>query len=414
MRREALDGEGHLGIDLGASLRPLFDRAVGYLGGRWTTAPSGATTLSSCSSPGTARCSPTSVTFRSSRSSSIEIRSSPDALDRRAEHVRSRSSTPRSSLDSTTEEVVGYSRIWCSAWPCRATTTVRRIAGEHAVATTSVVPSTSTTDLAPGSISRRGVEREAHEVVGGVRVLGDRIGPPGPGTGGRLLHCRAHGKARAEHARHCSTYGRPRGGDSERLREHQIRIGSRPHATRRGPRASNSRSVERNNRTARCASLASAWVCSSHGPASSSRPGASQARAAGRASRRACRPTRPSRGRRPSFDERRGERAEAPRRRMPRRSAPSECVGGDPPAAVRVVATAPRRDRSERKHRGARLHHRVREVAAAQSRSSGSRPRSGPMKRWSAITASFTGHVVPEQGSAGRRARRRERAASAP
>ena len=31
MRREALDGEGHLGIDLGASLRPLFDRAVGYL-----------------------------------------------------------------------------------------------------------------------------------------------------------------------------------------------------------------------------------------------------------------------------------------------------------------------------------------------------------------------------------------------
>jgi TetR/AcrR family transcriptional regulator len=31
MRREALDGEGHLGIDLAASLRPLFDRAVGYL-----------------------------------------------------------------------------------------------------------------------------------------------------------------------------------------------------------------------------------------------------------------------------------------------------------------------------------------------------------------------------------------------
>lgn len=31
MRREALDGEGHLGIDLGASLRPLFERAVGYL-----------------------------------------------------------------------------------------------------------------------------------------------------------------------------------------------------------------------------------------------------------------------------------------------------------------------------------------------------------------------------------------------
>jgi AcrR family transcriptional regulator len=31
MRREALDGEGHLGIDLAASIRPLFDRAVGYL-----------------------------------------------------------------------------------------------------------------------------------------------------------------------------------------------------------------------------------------------------------------------------------------------------------------------------------------------------------------------------------------------
>lgn len=30
MRREALDMQGHLGIDLGAVLKPFFDRAVGY------------------------------------------------------------------------------------------------------------------------------------------------------------------------------------------------------------------------------------------------------------------------------------------------------------------------------------------------------------------------------------------------
>jgi TetR/AcrR family transcriptional regulator len=30
MRREALDGQGHLGFDLGAVLKPLFDRAVGF------------------------------------------------------------------------------------------------------------------------------------------------------------------------------------------------------------------------------------------------------------------------------------------------------------------------------------------------------------------------------------------------
>ena len=31
MRREAIDGGAHLGIDLSAALRPLFDRAVAYL-----------------------------------------------------------------------------------------------------------------------------------------------------------------------------------------------------------------------------------------------------------------------------------------------------------------------------------------------------------------------------------------------
>ena len=30
MRREALDGQGHLGVDLGEVLKPFFDRAVGY------------------------------------------------------------------------------------------------------------------------------------------------------------------------------------------------------------------------------------------------------------------------------------------------------------------------------------------------------------------------------------------------
>jgi len=31
VRREALDGQNHLGVDIGAALRPLFLRAVGYL-----------------------------------------------------------------------------------------------------------------------------------------------------------------------------------------------------------------------------------------------------------------------------------------------------------------------------------------------------------------------------------------------
>ena len=32
MRREAIDGGSHLGIDLAAVLRPMFDRAAEYLG----------------------------------------------------------------------------------------------------------------------------------------------------------------------------------------------------------------------------------------------------------------------------------------------------------------------------------------------------------------------------------------------
>ena len=31
VRREALEGQGHLGVDIGAALRPIFLRAVGYL-----------------------------------------------------------------------------------------------------------------------------------------------------------------------------------------------------------------------------------------------------------------------------------------------------------------------------------------------------------------------------------------------
>jgi hypothetical protein len=31
MRREALDSQGHLGFDLGAVMKPLFDRAVEFL-----------------------------------------------------------------------------------------------------------------------------------------------------------------------------------------------------------------------------------------------------------------------------------------------------------------------------------------------------------------------------------------------
>ena len=33
VRREALDGQNHLGIDIGASLRPIFLRAVAYFEG---------------------------------------------------------------------------------------------------------------------------------------------------------------------------------------------------------------------------------------------------------------------------------------------------------------------------------------------------------------------------------------------
>lgn len=33
MRREALDGQGHLGVDVGTVLKPFFDRAVGFFDG---------------------------------------------------------------------------------------------------------------------------------------------------------------------------------------------------------------------------------------------------------------------------------------------------------------------------------------------------------------------------------------------
>ena len=48
VRREAIDGGTHLGIDLAAVLRPMFDLAVAYFRGRWTPARSAPRTPSSC------------------------------------------------------------------------------------------------------------------------------------------------------------------------------------------------------------------------------------------------------------------------------------------------------------------------------------------------------------------------------
>ena len=48
MRREALDGGAHLGIDLAAVLRPMWDRASTSSECRWKVASSASTTRSSC------------------------------------------------------------------------------------------------------------------------------------------------------------------------------------------------------------------------------------------------------------------------------------------------------------------------------------------------------------------------------
>ena len=68
VRRAAIDGGIHLAIDLSAVLRPMFDLAVELLragDGGWYVPPPRSRV--SCSSPGTARCSATSPTHRSSK-----------------------------------------------------------------------------------------------------------------------------------------------------------------------------------------------------------------------------------------------------------------------------------------------------------------------------------------------------------
>ena len=82
-----------------------------------------------------------------------------------------------------------------------------------------------------------------------------------------------------------------------------------------------------------------------------------------------------------------------------REGRPPECVGRVAPAALRVVSGTPCRDRGERKHRGPWLHHRVREVAAAQLAKLGCAPAQRPHEEPVGHHRVVHRHVVPQQGS---------------
>ena len=88
MRREAIDGGAHLGIDLAARAPALLRRRGGLLPpGDGRGHASGATTPTSSSSPATARCSATSATPRSSRVCSTSTPWIPTRSQQRLEHV---------------------------------------------------------------------------------------------------------------------------------------------------------------------------------------------------------------------------------------------------------------------------------------------------------------------------------------